>query len=159
MAQFKSYWQARQPREQALLLFAAAVIGGALLYALALEPAWRTRAEFIQQLPLLRQQLAQMQAWRAEATELQRAPEVTPALLTPAAIEAGLRRAGLTPSVLEVTADGCRVQFKAASFAAVLTWLDSLRSQQGLQVAEAHFTRQDSPGSVDAELRLSRSVL
>lgn len=77
--QVTAWWKGLATREQRLLAAAAGLVALALLWTVAVQPAWRTiRSAPVQQAALDRQ-WAQMQSLAAEVATLRAAPAVTPA--------------------------------------------------------------------------------
>ena len=75
----RARWQGLGARDRRLAKLALAVLGAFLLWALALQPAWRTLRDAPAQLDALDSQLQEMQALAAEARELRAAPALSTA--------------------------------------------------------------------------------
>ena len=71
LAPLRQRWHNLQARERSMLALAAAVVAGGLLWALALQPAWRTWQGYEPRRLALEQQLQHMQAMRQQAQQLQ----------------------------------------------------------------------------------------
>ena len=76
LAPLRAWWQALPARERRLLLLAGIVLALYLLWALAVQPAWRTLDRAPAELDALELQLQTMQTMAAEAAELRAAPPV-----------------------------------------------------------------------------------
>ena len=86
-------WQAFDQRERRLLALVAVVIGGYLLWAIAIAPAWRTLRAAPAQIAALDAQLQAMQRLAAESQTLRATPALPPAQAT-AALQAAAARLG-----------------------------------------------------------------
>ena len=149
------FWQARNPRERAILALALAIIVLSILYLILIEPALKARDQLSRQVPQLRQQVAQMQSLAKEAANLPApsAPQ-TPSPLSQESVAASLASHGLKPQNLNVSADTVRLQLSNASFSSLMSWLGTARSTAMLEVAEANIVAQSQPGTVNATLTL-----
>jgi general secretion pathway protein M len=147
-------WNARTEQERRFLAVGAAVVVLALVYAVFIGPALDGRAALRRTLPDLRQQAAKLQGLAAEASDLahQSAPQVTP--MSQESLTASLAARGLKPESATMTGEYARLQFKGASFASLVTWLDAQRREARILVQEASFTAQGEAGQVDAALTL-----
>ena len=66
----RAWWQGLARRERMLVAGAAVLVLAALVYLLAVEPAWKTRARLAAELPRLRAQAAEVEALAQEARQL-----------------------------------------------------------------------------------------
>lgn len=148
------FWDQRNARERRLLMAGSAVLALGVLYALLIGPALAGRDRLNQNLPALRQQVAQLQALSKEAANLsdQSAPAVAP--LTRENLQAALQRKGLKPQSVLLTGDLAKVQLSAASFSALLESLDELQKTALVSVVEANIVALAQPDLVDATLTL-----
>ena len=164
------FWAARDARERAMLAAAAAVVSLALFYALLIDPALTGRERLGKNLPLLRQQVAQLQALAKQAKTLA-AQSAQPESGNPATassaltkdmskemtkemLEAALARNGLKPKSVTLSGDFAKVQLAAVSFAGMLTWLNNMQTSAQITVIDAHIVALAQPDSVDATLTL-----
>lgn len=149
------FWRQREPRERRLLGAALAIAALGLLYLLLIEPAMEARAQLQKSLPVLRQQVGQMQEMarelRASAVD-QNAPQLE--IVSRENIESSLERAGLNAQNLTVSGDTARVQFSDASFSTILVWLDQVRQSLALTVEESSIVAQTQLDLVNANLTL-----
>ncbi|MFL9873916.1 type II secretion system protein GspM [Paraburkholderia megapolitana] len=155
-----TFWDARNAREKALLTWGgvalAVVIGWSVLWA----PAQQGRAHLRDDLPAMQRHLAEMTAQANEAQALSGAAQgVAPtggALKD--ALTTSLTEHGLAPTQVQVLGDVVQVQLKNASFPAWIQWLDDVRKQLKVQVAEAHVTALKADGQVDLTASLQPST-
>lgn len=119
-------WRARDARERRLLLLAAWVLGLALLWALAVQPAWRTLRTAPARLDQLEAQLQQMQAQAAQAQTLRARPPLPPALAR-AALQAASARLGARARLAEQGARAV-LTLDGASAAELQSWLAAART-------------------------------
>lgn len=148
------FWLERNVRERSLLILAASVLGLGLLYAVFIDPALQGRAQLEKNLPVLRQQAAELQALSKEVSGLtaQAATSVTP--MSRESIDAGLGRKGLKAQSVTLSAGFAKVQLAAVSFANLLRWLDEAQKVERLVVVDANISALEPPGSVNAVLTL-----
>ena len=151
---FSEFWAVRDARERAMLAVAALVVTFGLAYALLIGPALAGRDQLNKNLPVLRQQVAQLQALSKEAASLsgKSVPPVT--AMSKENIEAALARNGLKPQSVMLTGDFAKVQLAAASFAGTLNWLDDMQKIALLSVVDANIVALAQPDMVNATLTL-----
>lgn len=147
-------WSARNARERAMLTAAIAVVGLGLVYALLIAPAVSGRAQLSKNLPVLRAQVAQMQALAEEAAKLSGKTSSAIAPVSKESIEAVLTRKGLKAQSVGVTGDGVRVQLSSVSFSGLLDWLDDMQKTASLSVVDANIVGLAQPDMVNATLTL-----
>lgn len=148
------FWAARDARERTMLAAAAAVVMLGLIYALLIDPALNGREQLNRNLPLLRQQVAQLQALASEAAALAAQPVPPATVISRDNIAAALARNGLKPQGMTLSGDQVEVQLTAASFAAMLGWLDEMQRSARLAVVDANIVALDQPDMVNAKLTL-----
>jgi general secretion pathway protein M len=148
------FWTARDARERKMLTAAVLVATLGLTYALLIDPALSGRAQLNKSLPVLRQQVAQMQALSKEAAELSgKAPSPVMAM-SKGIIEASLARNGLKQQNIVLSGDFAKVQLNSVSFAGMLNWLDDMQHSSRLAVIDANIIALAQPGMVDATFTL-----
>lgn len=145
------WWAQRPLREQRLLLAAAFLVGGALLWTQVLAPAWRTVGSFEAQRSTLDAQHQRMLQLQAQAQGLQ----ALPALDAPGRQQA-LQRAvtevlGAQGS-LQVQGNVATVTLRQASPEALAQWLARTRTSARLVPHEAQLQR--SPQGWSGTVRL-----
>ena len=152
--QLNLYWLARTEQERKYLTVGAAVVFGALIYMLFIDPAVTGRAKLRKELPELRQQAAQLQALALEAADIasQGVPQVTP--MTREGLMASLAARGLKTDSLVMTGEFAKVNFTGVSFANLYAWTESQRREHRIGVLEAGVTASTPAGQVDATLTL-----
>ena len=154
----KRWWTTLSARERAAVAAGAALVIAAVLYLLAIEPAWRTRARLALELPRLQAEAAEVRALALEAKRLRsRALAIESPEQTRAAVTRLLAEKKLDLTVRE--AEG-RLVFSAkrADAAAWIGWLNEVSSALPLRVTSAQVSRA-GPGVVDAEVTLAPAGL
>ncbi|SDD18077.1 type II secretion system protein M (GspM) [Cupriavidus sp. YR651] len=136
---FDVFWNARNPREQAILGGGAVVLALVIGYLVLWEPAADGRARLARNLPALRADLAEMETLAQEARSLSASP--APSLRGDAltqALQDSLGLHGLKATRLAPTGDNAvQVQIDKAAFGSVAAWLQDVRQQQRLKVVDA----------------------
>jgi general secretion pathway protein M len=139
LAPWQARWKALAPRERQLVLAAAALVGAALLWWIAIAPAWRSVQAAPAKLDQLDAQLQAMQRLAGEVQALRATPAVGPAQ-SQAALKAasdGLGGAGR----LVITGDRATMTFVNANGAQVRDWLAEVRSAARARTLEANLLR------------------
>lgn len=152
---WNEFWQARNPRERAILSYGGLFLLLALLYGLAWLPISEGRKKLSANLPQLRTNAAQM---RANAQEIIGLKASTGAALGDArqAIESALQNANLREKVSAVDridTQRVRVTLNGVPFDAMLMFLETLQSQQRLRVEALQIQAAES-GRVKGSLTL-----
>jgi general secretion pathway protein M len=155
---FAEFWAARDARERAMLAVAALVVTLGLVYALLIDPALSGRDRLNKSLPLLRQQVARMQALSRIAAAISGKTAAPSIAMSRENIEAALARNGLKPQSVMLTGDYAKVQLTAASFAGTLNWLNEMQKTALISVVDASIVAQPQPGTVDAIFTLRQQV-
>lgn len=133
-------WHALAPREQNLVLAAAALVGLALLWWVAVAPALATLRAAPARHTALDAQLQRMHSLQAEAQQLQAAPATSPGDAVGALRAALTQRLGTTAQ-LNVVGDRATITLKGASADALAQWLAQARSNARATPVEARLTR------------------
>lgn len=154
---FSEFWAARDARERAMLSAAAAVVIFGLVYALLIAPALTGRERLNQNLPLLRQQVAQLQALAKQAEALSAKPATAVIALSRENIESALARNGLKPQSVISTGDYAKVQLDSVSFAGTLSWLNDMQKTALLYVVDANIVALAQADMVDVTLTLRQA--
>lgn len=144
-------WNALAARERRLLLAGALVLGGYLLWALALAPALRTLRETPAQLDRVHTQLQRMRALADEAQQLRRVAPLAPTQAQ-AALQEAAQRLG-ERGRLQLQGERAVLQLKGISGEQLAAWLAEARSAARAQVVDAALS-QSAPGLYDGSLTL-----
>jgi general secretion pathway protein M len=144
----QAFWRGRASRERLAMGLAAAALLGALLWLLALQPAWRTLKAAPAQFDALDAQWQTMQQLATEARELRAAPAVN-AEQVQATLRAAVDRLG-DKARLTLQGERALVSFDAVSSSALREWLQDVRSAARARPMEASLNRtpQGYSGSV-----------
>jgi len=148
------FWAMRNARERSMLGAAVAIVALGLVYALLIDPALSGRVQANKNLPLLRQQVATMQALSQEAAALSGKAAVRVPPMTKQNVEAGLQRKGLSAQNVVLTGEFAKVQMASTSFGGLIDWLDDAQKTARLSVVEASITALPAVGMVDANITL-----
>lgn len=148
----RARWQRLAPRERQLLSVAGALAVVALLWFVAIAPAWRTLREVPAQREALEAQLQQMQGMAAEAQALRAVPPVPPDQAQ-AALTAAAQRLGAQGKLVPQGAQRMVLTLQGASSAQLAAFLGEARAGARARVLEATLN-QTGPGSYDGSLIL-----
>ena len=154
---FSEFWAMRDARERAMISAGAMAVVLGLIYLLLIAPALTGRERLNQNLPLLRQQVAQLQALSKEAAVLSAMPAPAVAPISREIIQTALARNGLKPQSLLMTGDHAKVQLAAVSFASTLAWLDEMQKTAMLSVVDANIVALTQADLVDVTLTLRQA--
>lgn len=148
VAPWQERWKALTPRDRRLLSVAMLLAGLALLWLLAIAPAWRIVREAPARLDQLDAQLLTMQRLATEARALRAAPPVS-AVQSQAALRAATDVLG-GAARLVIAGDRATVTFVNANGAQVRDWLAEARGAARARPVEASLSRgpQGLSGSV-----------
>jgi general secretion pathway protein M len=151
---WSQFWNERNARERMLLAAAAAAAAAGLVYLLLIDPALTGREQLKKSLPVLRQQVAQLQMMAKQAAGISGrvAPSVAP--ISRETLEAALVRKGLKPQNVTLTGEIARVQLASVSFAGVIDWIDEMQKSALLSVVDANIVALDQPDMVNVTLTL-----
>jgi len=147
-APLRARWQTLGTRERRWLTAAAWVLGAALVWYVAVAPAWRSVSSAPARLDQLDIQLQQMQRLAGEARALRGAPAIG-AVQAQAAVKAASDALG-GAARLTLAGDRATVTFTNASGAQLREWLNEVRGAGRARPIEASLTRgpQGYSGSV-----------
>ena len=135
-------WASLGARDRRLLALAAAVLALYALYAVAIQPAWRTLRGAPAQLEALETELQAMQRLASEASELRATPPVNTEQAT-AALKAASERLG-DKARLSVQGDRAVLTLTGAGSVQLRSWLAEVRSGARARPVEATLTRSGS---------------
>jgi general secretion pathway protein M len=139
VAPLRQRWQALAPRERRIAGWLAWAVGLALLWFVAVMPAWRSVSTAPTRLDQLDSQLQQMQRLASEATTLRALPPVG-GLQAQAALKTATDALG-GAARLQLGGDRATVTFTNASGTQVRDWLAEARSTARTRPVEANLTR------------------
>lgn len=151
------WWRTLARRERNLISAALGVVGFALVYLIAFEPAWEARKQLQKELPALRAEVSRMDNMASEARRLAAVPVSTDSPQTRRMIlEQSIVAAGLKPYLAQLTMNGELIdaRFKAVPFALWVAWLDAAVRQTRLRIVDAAVQREAVSGLVTARLAL-----
>lgn len=148
LAMLRDRWDLLATRERALVGGAAWLVAAALLWWLALAPAFETLAKAETQHPLLDAQLQRMLGLKAEAMSFQTQARAGGGDVR-AALEASLKPAFGAAASLQLASDRATVTLKGVSAQALATWLVDLRANARLLPAEVRLTRPAAASTPD----------
>lgn len=151
---FSEFWTARDARERLMLAAGAVVVTFGLTYALLIAPALTGREQLGKNMPVLRQQVAQLQALSKEAAALSGKSALPMVAMSKESIEAALMRKGLKAQSVILTSDVAKVQLAAVSFPDTLGWLADMKNTALISVVEANIVALSQADTVDATLTL-----
>ena len=135
-----AFWLTLAARERALLGLALALVLGALLWALAIAPAWRVLRSAPAQLEALDVQWQAMQGLAAEARELRAIPPV-PLAQAQAALTAAAQRLG-DKARLGLQGERAVLDVNGLAGEALAAWLAEVRASARVRVTTAQLNRQ-----------------
>ena len=134
-----AWWASLKVRERQMLTVAGLVVGLYVVFALAVQPAWRTLRTAPAQLDSLDAQLQGMQRMASEARELRSLPPVNPAQAM-TALKAASDRLG-DKAKLSVQGDRAVLTLTAIGTEQLRGWLAEARSGARARPVEASLTR------------------
>jgi len=156
MANMRSHWAGLAAREQTLVLAAAALVGLALLWWLALAPALAQLRTSPARHAAVDAQLQRMQQLQAEALHLRDAPrpQGDEALRT---LRGSLAQQLGAGAQLQVAGDRATITLKAVPTETLAQWLAQARSQARAVPVQARLVRsgQSLPALWDGQLVLA----
>ena len=135
----RATWRQLPPREQRLVWLMAALLGGLLLWLLALQPAWRTVRDAPAQISALESQLQAMQRAAGEARELRAAPALTSAQ-SAEGLSAASARLG-DKGKLSLQGERAVLTLSGVSSQQLRAWLAEARSGARARPVEAQLMR------------------
>jgi general secretion pathway protein M len=150
-----AYWQARDPRERAILLVGGIVAVILLLYLLVWDPIQSDRQRLVRDLPKLRAQVEQFRRDAEEAEGLRaRAKSRGPGQSLQAAVESSAKQANLGGAIKSVQALGTeRAQVSGASvpFDGFVRWIAAIAQSDGVSVDSIQASAAAEPGRLQVE--------
>jgi general secretion pathway protein M len=139
-AQALTRWQALAARERLAVAAAAALVGLWLVFAIAVQPAWRTIRDTPKQIDALDVQLQAMQRLAAETNELRTVSPVGTTQQQDALLAATAR---LGPEKARITMQGDRATLTLTGItgAQLREWLGEVRSGARVRPIETQLSR------------------
>ena len=139
LAPVTAWWASLNSRERLLVTVAGVAVGLYVVFALAVQPAWRTLRAAPAQLDALVGQLQGMQRLAGEAKELRGLPPVNPAQAM-TALKAASDRLG-DKAKLNVQGERAVLTLTAVGTEQLRAWLAEARSGARARPVEATLTR------------------
>lgn len=139
LAPAAAWWRGLAARERQLLSMAAALLALALLWWLAVAPAWRTLSRAPAELDLLDGQLQTMQRLAAEAQQLRATPPVNPEAAA-AALKAATERLG-DKGRLQLQGERAVLTLNGVATQPLRDWLAEARTGARARPVEAALAR------------------
>ena len=139
-ARLGAAWAALQARERRSIALAAAVLGLALLWWLALAPALATLRAAPAQRAELQAQAQQMQRWQREAEALKAQPRLARDTAV-AALEAATRQRLGSAAQLSVAGERAQLTLKSVSAQDLADWLADVRASARAVPLDARLSR------------------
>jgi len=148
----REWWTGLGRRERVLTAIAAAVVVSGLIYAIAIEPAWKTEARLRVELPRLQADLVQIRALQQEAQRLTGRTGAEQSLESlREALAQSILRANLGADVSTNGTNQVTVTVKSVSGRAWLGWLESFARETRARVVDASIQRAGgAAGLIDA---------
>lgn len=153
MASLRSWWLGLARRERKMVSATAALVAVALLYAVAIEPAWVVRARLARELPRLQEQLAELEGLREEARLLrQQGFGADTGGPLQASAQRSLARAGLAAELRAEGEHSFLVRAASVQAPAWFAWLEEFARETRVRIVRARLARTGPPGVVEAEV-------
>ena len=153
IAALRTWWFGLARRERMLTAAGASFALLALLYLIAIEPAWKARERLGAELPRLRAQATEVESLAREAKQLKgRGVAAESAGATKDSIEQSLARANLTGVGVAVLDERrLSVSAKGVPVTQWLAWAEETARESRLRIATARISRTSIRAVVDAE--------
>lgn len=135
----QAWWRSLAARERRLLAVGGAVLLLGLLWAVVVQPAWRTLQRAPTEMEALDAQLLAMRALAIEAEQLRAAPPVSSEQAA-AVLKSAVERLG-TKAKLSLQGDRAVLTLTAIEPGALTSWLAEVRSGARARPLEANLTR------------------
>jgi general secretion pathway protein M len=153
IASLRAWWVGLGRRERLMTALAGSFAALAILYLVALEPAWNARTRLAAELPRLRAQAAEVDALAQEAKRLaSRGVAADSAGAARVALEQGLARSNLG-GVRVAVLDERRLTVSASGVPVTqwLAWTEEAARESRLRIAAVRISRTAVRAVVDAE--------
>lgn len=165
----KAYWQqARhwflglETRERWLVGAGGTLLVLTLLYVLAIEPFVQSKSTLASKVATREANLAWMQQTLPRVQQLRGSATAVGTLKGSllATVDASAKKNGLGNAIRTIQQDNngraVRIRLEAASFDAIVRWLDTLRSSYGITVESISIDKGDANSTVNASLTLQQ---
>lgn len=152
-AQLSAKWQSLQKRERTLVAIATSVVLLAVVWLVAIAPAWRVYTSYASSSQALERQVQQMQAMRQYALQMQAelASSTAGGAASPTAmakaIETSAQRLLDTKTPIPLVGDRVTVRFQNVAAPQLLQWLQQVRESTRAQAAQVQLSRSASGGT------------
>lgn len=153
--QFQTRWVKLATRERRMVSGVLLLVGLALLWLIAVQPAWRTLRDTPAQIDAVERQLQQMQRLAAESRELRALPVVKQAQAEEA-LRGATERLG-SNAKLTLQGERATLSLSGVSGEALSTWLGEVRSAARARPEEAKLSRGPTGYSGTVLLSFARS--
>jgi general secretion pathway protein M len=164
MVRLREWWEARVPRERAIIAAGATALLIGIAWAYIWEPLAADRARLVDVMPRLRTQAVRVAMQGAEVDELRAAARARgPSAAPQAAVDETMKAMGLAGVVTSVTSLGegrVQVALRTVSFDALMRAVAELAEKYGMAVDSLTVKPAGEPGKVQVEnlvLRTARS--
>jgi len=154
----RDLWEGAAARERVLVALGSAIVAAFVAWTFFWQPILRDTERAQRDLHRDRAVLTSARAHADEISGLAKSPATVKPSTPRAGVERVLaeRQLRAVVTALDVQDNRVRVTFSAIDFAALVGALDVLAKTEGLRVVEATLTPHVAPGTVRAELALTR---
>lgn len=149
----QAWWQQRDAREKTLLSLATAIVSVALVWGIAIAPAWRTLQKSSAQNIALQEQLQTMARLQAQARALQSQAPLSQAE-TAAALSASVQQAFGSAADITIRATDASVTLRGVSSDSMAQWLATARTNAHAVPLQARLTRNGATWSGTLQMGL-----
>lgn len=152
-ARLRAWWLGLARRERVMTAAAGSIVSLALLFLIAIEPAWKARQRLDAELPRLRAQAAEVSALAQEAKGLtKRGVAVESAAAAKVALEQSLARANLGGvRVAAIDERRLTASAKAVPVTQWLAWTEEAARESRLRIVTFRIVRTSIRAMIDAE--------
>ena len=161
MSSLSLFWSERTPRERRMLGLGAAMLLAILCWLVLLAPALQARAQWQKDLPALRADLAQMQAWSQELRSRPVRAVSSTQTINKINLERSLADKGMKAQSLNLNQSSrdtqVQLSFTDTSFSALTEWLQQVQGSMQLVVIDASVTAKERIDRVDAKFSLRKA--
>jgi len=160
----KSWYYSKEPQERRIILILAVVIGLSLFYLLIWSPITEGFAQKTTQVEAQKKLLSWMKNSSLEIKRLQGSSQGkssksnAPLLST---VDSTIKSSGLGRGMKRLEPQGnnkVQIWFENTGFDSLVSWLGKLASQYQIHIYSINIDRQDTPGTVNARLVLTKGI-